>query len=211
MKVRTMSKVSESILNKLVEELDDATNLYLQGMSDNSGDSGLAGVQVALNSVFKYCQSIGVPHQSLRPLLGLRAALDDVSKGVKTDLLQPNLTGRKPPKTFQHKQVRVTAAACMELYMQGGSNRKNAAKKVADKLISLRVNLHRSIRSGNRQGAWSTVARWRSEFKEGHHDDIYVKSYQNLIKQALEVLIDDPNLAADQLLGNLPSNFNLTD
>ena len=198
-----MARDQDDELKQLIADLDHATNIYLQGINDREdSDSGRAGVCDAIEALGRHCDRIGVPVQALKPIMALARALLDLDQGTQAPLLRPVSTGKRSPYSTDHQHVRMTAAASMQLYMDAGFKRKEAAARVAGKLARFNTNFHKMHKAGSDGNPATTVEHWRDEMKNKSADDPLGKGYRKMIQNIKKEELP-PRKAADRLLKGL--------
>jgi hypothetical protein len=97
-------------------------------------------------------------------LNNLGAALDDIKRGNSSTLFKPSVQNR-PLDPTRLLSLKAASAAAMQLLMDSGKSKKDAAIAVARKLHSAGFRL-----SNSKAANPGTIARWRDRFN-GHSDD----------------------------------------
>lgn len=200
-----MSEKSDKGLVQLIADLDRATAIYQQGINDSENpDAGRAGVQGAIFTIGEHLDRKGLPRQCLIPLIALARAFEDLNNGVTNPLFKPSDIGVKPSLSVEERHKRRQAAIAMDLFMKAGDSKKEAARKVARKLVALGVELHQNQREAD---PWKVVARWRDEAISGVYGDALARTFKPHVDQILAQGIP-PKKAAARLLDGLPTFLN---
>ena len=172
----------------------------------DSKDGGRLAAIVALDAVADYLHSIPEVRQDElhSPLANLKLALQDYEAGLSPGIFRrANTTGRNRDPT-EWEVVKAAAALAMAWLMQGGDQRMDAARWVANQLQArgwkLRGRDDKQIRA-------STVARWRDDAEAGlPSEDLDADLYRDL-KASPEIFGISPKSAATKLLDWLHSRF----
>ena len=88
------SAARNAAFDKLHTELAIATEKF-----EYQGDGGRLGVFLAIDAVFGYCTSRGIPPATLEPLMAIAAAIVDAERGTSSSIFEPtrSTTGGSPP------------------------------------------------------------------------------------------------------------------
>ena len=88
----------QAAFNKLHKALGIATEIF-----EHQGDGGRHGVMLAIDAVFKYCMSRGIPPATLEPLAAVSSAIVDAERGASSSIFEPtrHRKGGTPPANAQ--------------------------------------------------------------------------------------------------------------
>jgi hypothetical protein len=95
------------------------------------GDGGLEGCKIACRAVARF---VAVRHHNpelAAPLIALRAALQDVERGVTPELFSTDPVLRKRSRSSQRKHLQMLASVALEVLMLLGDAQEQAAAEVA--------------------------------------------------------------------------------
>lgn len=115
----------------------------------------------AIGRVNVYLRDTGVSEDLLQPISALMRALYDVQKGSTPTLFKPQSRPGRPPSTTGQEHLKLQAVVAMQLLIDAGKNRQEAARIVARGLKRWPLKRRDKITS-------TTVDNWRYEFLEGH-------------------------------------------
>jgi hypothetical protein len=147
------------LLGRLYHELDFASEAYRAGGEDAARQS----TEIALGSVLSFLTgAFDRDSQALLPIRRLHYALDDLDRGQVDPLLRPKKIKHRPPNPLREEGFIAFCAAAMELFVDGGISRGEAARRIA---LSLSGRGYR-IGSGNRITP-RQVERWRDKMRAG--------------------------------------------
>jgi hypothetical protein len=105
-------KSRASAERELLRSLWYAAEVFLE-----EGDGGIEGCKIACQAVARF---IGVRHQNpelAAPFLALRAALEDVERGVRPDLFSMDPGLRKRSRSSQRKHLQMLASVALDVLM----------------------------------------------------------------------------------------------
>jgi len=116
----------EAAYRELLESL-----WYASHMFENEGDGGLEGAKLAGRAVARF---IGVRHENPRlaaPFLTIMQSFADLERGLDPPLFSKSVEPKERERTSQRKHLQMLAAVAMEVLMELGTRRKDAAEQVA--------------------------------------------------------------------------------
>jgi len=147
------------LLGHLHRDLEFASGAYRAEGQDTARPSA----EIALGSVLFFLTVVfdGDP-QALLPLRRLSYALHDLDRGQVDPLLRPKKIKHRPPNPLREEGFIAFAAAAMQLFVDGGISRGEAARRVADSLNAMGYR----IGSGNHITA-RQVEKWRDKMRAG--------------------------------------------
>lgn len=154
----------EAAQRTLFEEMEHATELL-----HSEEDFGRSGVLYAVRACHEFLHVRGLSGQGLKPLIDLIAAFESVQKGTLPELFDPKMAaGEEPERKWSRSpaagEIKIYAAACMEVLMNNGQEKQNAAARVARS-----ANTWPRISRGMIKA--STVSNWRDEVKQQSSDN----------------------------------------
>ncbi len=97
----------------------------------DEGDGGIEGAKLACQAVARF---IAVRHENpelAAPFLAIRAAFQDLERGVGPDLFSTNTSLRKRSRSSERKHLQMLASVAMDIFMMLGDSQDQAASKVA--------------------------------------------------------------------------------
>jgi len=159
----------------------------------NEGDGGLEGAKLACHAVVRF---IGVRHENPElagPFLQIMASLKDLEEGLDPPLFSKDLKLRERERSSQRKHLQMLAAVAMDVLMELGTGRKDAAAQVA-----------RAIQKwpsfGAQEIAETTVRNWRDQVRRKR--DPLNRQFQQLRDHILGQA--DPGAEIQELLRHGP-------
>ena len=155
----------------LVMELCAASAFW--DLSEND-DVRRDAVISAIGAVNSYLSDTGVHPDLFQPLSALMIAMHDVNQGATPSLLKPKPGRGRPPSTTGREHLKLQAAVAMQLLLDAGKKREEAARIVARGLD--RWPLERGDKV-----TWTTVDNWRYEFLEGHKNAGLDATYKKIL------------------------------
>jgi hypothetical protein len=164
--------IPASLLDDLCSSLGYADDALVE--AETSEENRIATL-LALKAVYDFSKSVGLKSSALR---NLSMALQDIDRGQSPALFEPSIQHRpkEPAKLFI---LKAAAAAAMQLLMDSGKTKKEAAAIVATKLEL----------AGFRQGSSAklasagTIARWRDRYI-GCSDEEGADAYKFALQEA---------------------------
>ena len=124
----------------------------------NEGDGGLEGAKLACHAVVRF---IGVRHENpelAAPFLEMRASFVDLERGLDPPLFSKDVKLRERERSSQRKHLQMLAAVAMDVLMERGMGREDAASEVA-----------RAVQKWTSLGAQeikgTTVRNWRDQVR----------------------------------------------
>jgi hypothetical protein len=97
----------------------------------DEGDGGIEGAKIACKAVARF---IAVRHQNpelAAPFLALRAALEDVERGVQPELFSHDPSLKKRSRSSQRKHLQMLASVALDVLMHLRDSQDQAAARVA--------------------------------------------------------------------------------
>jgi hypothetical protein len=156
--------------------------------------------ELALGSVVSFLQGVfDGDSQALLPLRRLQYALHDLDRGQVDPLLRPKKIDHRPPSPLQKEGFIAFVAAAMELFVDGGVPRAEAARRVAQSLHARGYRYGRGHRITPRQ-----IERWRDKMRAGSAlDNPAVERFRRIVEQWRHQFRDTEQ-AAETILERLP-------
>jgi hypothetical protein len=148
-------------LDGLRRNLDEVDATYKLKRRNDSKYEGLDETVLSLKAVLDFLEEIGITN-SWRPVMLKRlvVVLADIRRGIAHPLTTPSICAR-PPDMGLVVALKAMAAAAMQLAMDTGVKKENAAKTVANVLTKAGFRLPGR---GQRPPSAGTVAGWRDKF-----------------------------------------------
>ena len=192
-----LSQLSQEILMRVVKlrrELAGAADIF----ESSSPEARRFGVQIALAAVESFlATTLGANDpKPLMPLRQLNYALHDLNRGKVVALLVPQKTSHRPPDSVAKEARMAIAAACLELLVESGISRGNAARRVANDLNArgYRTSLNKRITA-------KYVEDWRDRMRSGSPSESEaVARFQRILKHHFSDPQSDPQTAANSIL-----------
>jgi len=131
---------------------------------------------LALKAIYDFSKSVGLRSRALN---NLSMALQDIDRGNFPALFSPSIENR-PRDTAKLFILKSAAAAAMQLLMDSGKSKIDAAGIVATRLELTGFRLP-GLRS--RPASAKTIALWRDKFS-GHSDEEGADTYEFSLQQA---------------------------
>ena len=159
----------------LLEEMEHAAELL-----HSEEDFERSGVLHAIRACHGFLRVRGLSGQGLKPLMDLIAAFESVQKGTLPELFDPKMaageeTERKWSRSPAAGETKIHAAACMEVLMNNGQEKQNAAARVARSATTwprISCGMIEAI----------TVINWRDELKQQGSDNPDRQKFEALSK-----------------------------
>jgi hypothetical protein len=191
-------------LPQLIEAvIRDLETARLQFDADE-GASGRLGVLAALDVIYRY-NTILIGDRApelLAPIRSVQHALHDAERGKLHALFNPKKHVGRPPDRTEHLGLAGWAAVLMQLLMDTGRLKSEAARQVARKLNSI----------GYRTPQGATISaklvdEWRDRAKtELPAEDIVADRFARVLPETQSLFPGNPKAAFEHILQNLPSN-----
>ena len=125
-------------------------------------EAGRAGVQAALVSMLELCYGLHLPQSSIRPLMRLVTAFENIDKGVPDELLAKRVKRGRPQVPDAHLRVRGMLSAAMEAIQIGvGKNPERAARWVSARA----GNISPAIIGDTETPLFKIIMQWEEEAK----------------------------------------------
>ena len=159
----------------------------------NEGDGGLEGEKLACHAVVRF---IGVRHENpelAAPFLQIMAAFKDLERGLDPPLFSNHVELRERERSSQRKHLQMLAAVAMDVLMELGTGRTDAAEQVARA-----IQKWPSFRAQEITG--TTVRNWRDQVRRKR--DLRNRQFQQLRDHILGQA--DPGVEIRQLLRHGP-------
>lgn len=159
--------------------LEEAKNL--------PGDDPLSArnrVRLVLSGTIDFLDKVGVPQNLRGPLFGLLTALQDCDRGKAPALFSVFSAGGNPGDGIDASQVKAYAAVSMQLLMERGLKKREAASQVAQKVLSWGPDAS-DLLNRRRDGAnWRMVASWRDAMRKagGEDDNFGAATYYSMLE-----------------------------
>jgi hypothetical protein len=102
----------------------------------DEGDGGIEGAKIACKAVARL---IGVRHENpelAAPFLALRAALEDVERGVQPELFSHDPSLKKRSRSSQRKHLQMLASVALDVLMFLGESQDQAANRVSRAVLA---------------------------------------------------------------------------
>lgn len=163
----------------LFDEMEHAAELL-----QSKGDFGRSGVRHALHACHSFLYVRGLSGQGLKPLIDLIAALEGLDGGVLPELFDPKLRpgqipNRKWSRSAASDETKIHAAACMDALMKGGTQKDEAAARVARFAVGWA-----RVSQGEIKG--TTVTNWRDELLQGPSNAPDRRRFEGLFRMLSE-------------------------
>ena len=139
----------------LIASLREAKSQFL--------DSPKLGANAALACVVDFLKRGGVPPDLLEPLTAIRVAFADLERGAENALMVRTKLPHRPPESYVTGTAKGCAAAAMELLIQSGMGRTEAARYVAAKIKKWPWGKTSAVTA-------TIVERWRDAARSGCDD-----------------------------------------
>jgi hypothetical protein len=159
----------------------------------NAPEKKRIAVLLALKAIYDFSKSVGLKSGALN---ALSMALQDIDRGKAPAIFAPRITNR-PRDSARLFSLKATSAAAMQLQMDSGKAKREAAAVVARKLTAAGF----STTAG-------TVARWRDKFS-GHSGEEGADIYGFVLQETRAYCSGPTQQAArvmhglERLVGNL--------
>jgi hypothetical protein len=177
-------------------ELAVAADLFERSSPDASR-STVQRTLVAIESLLRTTFGANDP-KPLIPLRRLIYALHDLDRGTVVPLLAPQKINHRPRDSLLKEGLMAFAAACMELLIESGVRRKDAARRVAK---YLHAKGYRSTR--DRTITAQNVEDWRDRMRsESPSESEAVARFRRLVE--IRANFPDPQTAANTILEGIP-------
>ena len=159
-------------LHDLDQDLREANALWHFAREE---DGGRGAAILAIGSIAKHLtEHQGIPPELLEPVYGVVQALHDVQRGASPCIFTPIRRPGAPPIQLDEMAFRAHAAAAMQLWMDAGEKRQEAARKVARQLRA-------EANSPELKPKWQAIEDWRDHFSSGSPDEPGFNTYRQLI------------------------------
>jgi hypothetical protein len=163
---------------------------------------GRLGVLTAID-VFNRLGTVLLPNRAaelLAPMRSLQHALIDAEQGKTHPLFTPKQLSARPLDRTEHRGLAGIAAVLMQLQMDAGKSKQDAARQVARRLdrLGYRTSQGKTI-SLNRVIGWR-----RRATTERVTEDIVAERYVGMLSQMRIEFPGNPTEAFEQILKNLP-------
>ena len=184
------------LLGQLHRELELSSKAYRAGGDDATRSS----VELALGSVLSFLTEVFDRNsEALLPLRRLSYALHDLDRGRVDPFLRPKKIDHRPPNSLREEGFIAFCAAAMELFVEGGISRGDAARRVAHSLNASGYKIGNSNRITPRQ-----AEKWRDKMRAGSRlDDPAVERFRRILEQCHRHF-QSSEAAAKEILGGLP-------
>jgi hypothetical protein len=183
-------------LKTLQQELSFAAESFQNGGPEQVRPS----VQIALGLIHTFLLTVFGARDS-KPLIPLRQliyALHDLDRGRAGPLLAPQKTSHRPRDSVAKEAFIAIPAACMELLVEGGIARKDAANRVANALGAM------GYRNGDKRITGENVEDWRDRMRTGSPAENAAVGRFRRIVDHYRFTHPDPLTAANLILKRLP-------
>ena len=131
---------------------------YAADRFESEGDGGLEGAKLPCHAIVRF---IGVRHENPRlagPFLVMMASFKDLERGLHPPLFSKNVELGERERSSQRKHLQMLAAVAMDVLMERGMGREDAAIEVA-----------RAVQKWTSFGAQeikgTTVRNWRDQVR----------------------------------------------
>jgi hypothetical protein len=163
--------IPASLLNDLCISLGHADDALVE--AETSEENRIAAL-LALKAVYDFLRSVGLKSSALR---NLSMALQDIHRGQSPSLFKPSIQHR-PNESAQLFILKAVAAAAVQLLMDSGKTKEEAAAIVATRLDLAGFRL-----SGSKLASPRTIAGWRERFS-GYSAEEGADAYKFALQEA---------------------------
>jgi hypothetical protein len=160
----------------------------------NTPEEGRIASLLALKAFYDFLKSTGLRSRALN---NLSMALQDIDRGNSPIFFAPSVQNR-PRDKARLFILKAVAAAAMQLLMDSGRTKADAAAIVAKKLNLAGFSLP-GLKA--RPASAKTIALWRDKFS-GHSDEEGADAYKFTLQQA-RVTHTNPSQQAELVMGSL--------
>jgi hypothetical protein len=184
-------------LEKLQKELSFAAEAFQNGGAEQARPS----VQIALGVIHAFLMTVFGAHDSkaLMPLRQLIYARHDLDRGRVGPLLAPQKMSHRPRDSVAKEAFIAIPAACMELLVEGGVARKDAAIQIAHGLSAM------GYRNGRDKPVTAqNVEDWRDRMRTGSSAENAAVGRFRRIVDNYRLTHPDRLTAANLILKRLP-------
>jgi hypothetical protein len=164
-------------------------------------DGGRSSVITSIDSIIRFLLiTVGFDKPAaLAPLYRLQYALCDLGIGTVTPMFKPKKVRNRPRVSMATDNFRAVASVAMDMFMEAGVRREDAAARVAEALHRMGYS------SRNKPIRRHMVEDWRDRMMtERPAENLAAGRFLRLQSDLKAMFPDDPSAAAQHVLNNLP-------